>query len=720
MKHAIFKTIITAVGLLFSPGVMAQNSSVITKTINGQAAGEINPGEVTCAVADGLGTITVKPAGDYYLTAENISVTKVVEGTNAQTRLGVAEPVAVTATDAKADPSGETTYTFKATNEKYIYKITADFKSRISIEGAEITTDKDIYPYTGEVIEPTVTVKLSDADLTLDTDYTVSYKNNVSIKESTAEVDAPTVILTGKGKYTGTATKTFTIGKGAGTISYETATVNKYPSDVAFTNELTNSGDGTVTYGSSAEDVATVEKTTGEVTIVGPGEATITATVVDGTNYAYETKTASYTLTVEALETDDYLLWVGDVQVTAENKADILRDVAFGEDQPRYVFNEKTSELFINNCSTPFVIESRLSDLIINIRSESENIVKKIFFNNEGDATRKGNLMLTTYGNVPGKLDIDAPVNESAISGFENVTIDNSKNIYLVDPEKAEYINGNFMDADTIVRKMSIGQHCKTLSKNETITIKTEEYTIKDETGVVVEKNLTNGVIINDIVHNLGENDGLDSEDHSLAMNTSSNPIDVDKAIKTIMDESVALGSSGCNQILSDNNVKCLTGILPDGNGDIDAEVSLEDNYQYGIKIGDEPVVSFESSGLPDTRLKYTIKYSYSFENRLMVFFLMHEGGGSRTRIGRRETAHGRLYSLRVKPRSTATTNPATEFGLSSGEVEEVVTEGGSTGIESISRNIIDMNLYDLQGRKHSGSAKPGIYIRNHKKIIIK
>ena len=59
-------------------------------------------------------------------------------------------------------------------------------------------------------------------------------------------------------------------------------------------------GDGTVTYTSDNVNVATVNSETGEVTIKGTGNATIKATVADGTNYTYATKTAQYTLTVEA------------------------------------------------------------------------------------------------------------------------------------------------------------------------------------------------------------------------------------------------------------------------------------------------------------------------------------------------------------------------------------------------------------------------------------
>ena len=68
--------------------------------------------------------------------------------------------------------------------------------------------------------------------------------------------------------------------------------------DTAFTNALTKTGDGTVSYASDNTAVATVNASTGEVTIKGAGTATITATVTDSASYTYATKTASYTVTV--------------------------------------------------------------------------------------------------------------------------------------------------------------------------------------------------------------------------------------------------------------------------------------------------------------------------------------------------------------------------------------------------------------------------------------
>ena len=80
----------------------------------------------------------------------------------------------------------------------------------------------------------------------------------------------------------------------------DTTVTTTYGTSDEIKHEATNSvttGGGAITYASSHTDVATVDKTTGAVTIVGAGETTITATAaaVDG---QYAEGTASYTLTV--------------------------------------------------------------------------------------------------------------------------------------------------------------------------------------------------------------------------------------------------------------------------------------------------------------------------------------------------------------------------------------------------------------------------------------
>jgi uncharacterized protein YjdB len=79
-------------------------------------------------------------------------------------------------------------------------------------------------------------------------------------------------------------------------LAYATAEVAKVTTDAAFTNSLTNSHSLTVSYSSSATGVATVNSSTGEVTIKGAGSTTITATFAGDDDY--ESGSAYYTLTV--------------------------------------------------------------------------------------------------------------------------------------------------------------------------------------------------------------------------------------------------------------------------------------------------------------------------------------------------------------------------------------------------------------------------------------
>lgn len=99
-------------------------------------------------------------------------------------------------------------------------------------------------------------------------------------------------------------------------LAYDDDEIEKNVGDAAFTNTLTNSHSVSVTYESSDEDVATVE-TDGEVTIVGAGSTTITASFAgDATYCAAE---VSYTLTVYPVYTVTYIAMGGSCSPTSAN-----------------------------------------------------------------------------------------------------------------------------------------------------------------------------------------------------------------------------------------------------------------------------------------------------------------------------------------------------------------------------------------------------------------
>lgn len=145
--------------------------------------------------------------------------------------------------------------------------------SRISISKASVTLSTSTYAYDGKAKKPGVTVKLNGKTLKNGTDYTVSYSNNTKV--GTAKVT-----ITGKGNYTGSVSKTFSIKN-----NFKKATVSGI-STKAFTGKnitqsitvkyngktLKNGTDYTVSYSNNKKiGTATVK-------IAGKGSYTGTAT----------------------------------------------------------------------------------------------------------------------------------------------------------------------------------------------------------------------------------------------------------------------------------------------------------------------------------------------------------------------------------------------------------------------------------------------------------
>lgn len=140
------------------------------------------------------------------------------------------------------------------------------------ISKADITLDKTSYIYDGTAKTPSVTVKLGGKTLVFNTDYTVSYSNN--IKAGTAAA-----IVTGKGKYTGSKTVNFTIAEAAEQNPAVSIICKKTLYKVAYGAEpfkINAVSEGKLTFTSSKPKIAAVDKNTGEVTIKNTGVAVIT------------------------------------------------------------------------------------------------------------------------------------------------------------------------------------------------------------------------------------------------------------------------------------------------------------------------------------------------------------------------------------------------------------------------------------------------------------
>ena len=160
------------------------------------------------------------------------------------------------------------------------------------ISGADISgiTNKT---YTGKALTQSVIVKYGDATLVQDTDYTVSYKNNIN-------AGTASVTITGKGNYTGSVTKTFTINKAVNKITAKNF-IKTYSTKAQSFWTGVKVADGVRTFKSNSKSV-TVSKS-GKVTIKAKfiGKATITITAPETKNYKKTTK--KITITVNPTKT---------------------------------------------------------------------------------------------------------------------------------------------------------------------------------------------------------------------------------------------------------------------------------------------------------------------------------------------------------------------------------------------------------------------------------
>ena len=276
--------------LLMATGAWAGGEITPITKLNGKVKNDV--GTVTHLVKDGVCTITVTPEDGYYIDA--VTAEKTVSGDIAQAR-GMDAPamdnfLTVTATDASADPSGVTTWTFEMPSEEYDVEVVANFKQRTSISAAVVTLSlpSDGYTYDGEAKTPAVSsVKLNNNTIISD-NYDVSYSNNIN-------AGTATVTVTGKKTYTGTATATFTIKKAPLSdlaVLVPGWTYGQYDSEVNAPHVRGNIGEGTETITYKAAGATTFTSTVPQ----NAGTHTVKVVVAATDNYAAGEATSEFTV----------------------------------------------------------------------------------------------------------------------------------------------------------------------------------------------------------------------------------------------------------------------------------------------------------------------------------------------------------------------------------------------------------------------------------------
>ena len=208
-----------------SPKTLTVPSSPAAKTYNGASQ------------ASGISA----PAGSSIVTASS---------TTSATNVGTYNVVIQLSSTKNYKWSDNTT-----TNKTITWKINPK-----NLSGNVTVADVAAIKYTGNPITPAPTVKdnARNVNLTPNTDYTISHSNNTN-------VGTATITFTGKGNYTGTTTKTFTISKATNPITV-TAKTLKYTGS-AQSLVTTANAQGTVYYSVGTALTSSNYSTAGSTTI---------------------------------------------------------------------------------------------------------------------------------------------------------------------------------------------------------------------------------------------------------------------------------------------------------------------------------------------------------------------------------------------------------------------------------------------------------------------
>ena len=242
--------------------------------------------------------------------------------------------------------------------------------------------------YTGSAKTPSVTVKDGDYTLVEDKDYTVTYSNNTNAGTATATV-------TGKGNYTGSVSKNFTINKASRDVTFNPYHFTRTFGDPDFTIVPTTSGGGILSYSSNDISIATVNSSTGKVHIVGVGKVRITARLSGSSNY----RPASdwYEVTV----------------VAKEVAATMIGEIA----EQTYTGSPLTPAVVVTDGDATLTEET---DYTVEYTNNTETGEATVTITGKGNYTGTAS---TTFTIVADKTTLDAAITDAA-AYYESITAD--------------------------------------------------------------------------------------------------------------------------------------------------------------------------------------------------------------------------------------------------------------------------------------------------------
>ena len=276
----------------------------------------------------------------------------------------------------------------------YTGTVTKSFEiAKADISSAAITYDAGPYGYTGKEWKPEAAVSFNDAALTADTDYTVSYENNINA--GTAKI-----IITGIGDhFTGSTEKTFTINSAEisgctfapiADVTYNTKAHTPEVTVAISGRTLEADKDYTVSYASNVNAGTATVTVTGKGNFTGSANTTFTIAKADLNLSVYtisslctETEVKTSTLPSNFFLADETETGFSIALTAAGGDAIFTQEPAVvdGENMITYQLNGGTGEATFNVTVTPASVNYKAGTYDLKIQAyDKTNVSNRIVF----------------------------------------------------------------------------------------------------------------------------------------------------------------------------------------------------------------------------------------------------------------------------------------------------------------------------------------------------
>ena len=684
-------------------------------------------GKVTL-VAAGSTTITAKFAGNDNLNSAEDSYTLTVSKSD-PVDAGISfssESATATYGDAKvSSPSlsnpNKLSLTWSSSNKKVA---TVSSKGTVTIVGVGETEISAAFAGNDSFLPSTVSYILTVSKKKVEIEWgttTFTYDGKAHVPEATATglvgSDECSVTVDGAqtnaGSYTATAsalsnanyklpadgiTTTFTIGKGDATVAFASKSADAKIGEAFTSPTATTTPAGlTLAYTSSDPTVATVDESTGKVTLVAAGTTTITATFAGNDNYNSDSD--SYILTVSKANAVEVELSFASESATATYGDATVTPPALNNPKQLPLTwsssNVKVAKIGTNNS--------------IQIVGAGQTVISATFAGNDEYQGKTASFNLTVNkAAVKGSFDINSetvtlgdnftsPKATTTPAGLPLVYSTSNKQVAKVDHNTgdvtltgegtariaASYLGDDNYESASAFYDLTVLSGASLLEPLE----KEEDYLMDEEYFINAdgsEVDLSNAVV-NNILFTLKDQaspkgDGYDTEEKCIVINT----VTATSTVNALLASGVELGSAEFASQFTG-----MVFLVSEGDGYIIITSQEAEGVYLMVKVGANAPIAINMLEMGD--------YSIPYQSDTQTFVYLWNGGT--------EGASG------TRGKKTA----------SDTRVRKVTHKSRGSGIQQVLYDLSgDQPWYDLSGQRIMQPVKKGVYIHGNRKVVIK